>query len=260
MTVDPSRGNGRVAGQGEDLPEEDRVAEVVLVAPPHDVAVDVGGAGVGGVHARVRADAATVVVREGDVHLLLVVDDVDPLRPVHLRGADGVGCRPGVDHDVGQAGEAGERGVVGGERQPVAGAVGVEPGDVEGAVVERVTSPAEGLLPGLVGDEAVDVLEALVVAHVHHDVAVVGLLDPRSFVLQPAQRGALHRRRLRLERVDLGRPSRTGWPRWARRRGRSGCRWCTSGTGWSRRSRSAPPAGRWCVLRKYPLKFSSHAR
>jgi hypothetical protein len=43
------------------------------------------------------------------------------------------------------------------------------------------------------GDELVEVVEALVVAHVCHDVPVLGDDDVRALVLEPAHRGVLAR-------------------------------------------------------------------
>ena len=55
----------------------------------------------------------------------------------------------------------------------------------------------------LAGDELVHVVEALVVAGVDDDGAVVGDVDVGALVLEPAQRGVLDRRRVGIPRVEL---------------------------------------------------------
>ena len=204
VDVRPVGRDGRVSRQHEDVPDERGLVEIAGVPPADDVAVDVVGTGVGRVD---LGRGAVGVVGEGDEDLELLVADVDPLRAVHLGGADGVGCGPGVDQDVGLGGEAGQGRVGLGEGDPLARAVRLELGHVQRALVEGVLALGERQPPVPVGDVAVDVLEALVVAHVHDDLLGPGLGDPRPLVLEAAEGGALDRHRRRAERVDLGDPS-----------------------------------------------------
>ena len=94
------------------------------------------------------------------------------------------------------------------EREPFARAVGVEPRGVEDAVVEQIAvRRAIRGIPRAGGHELVDVLEALVVAHVERDPAVRPDRRVRALVLHAPQRGALYRLRLRLVRIDLHHPA-----------------------------------------------------
>ena len=94
------------------------------------------------------------------------------------------------------------------EREPVAGAVGVEPRDVERTVVEEIAvRRAVRGIPRARGHELVDVLEPFVVAHVEGDPPVRADRRVRAFVLDPPERGALHRLRLRRIRIDLDHPA-----------------------------------------------------
>ena len=89
-------------------------------------------------------------------------------------------------------------------------AVGIEACHVQRAVVQQ-----RGVGLGAAGgdavaaDELVDVLEARVLAGIHHRAAVLGDGDPCAFVRGAAQRGALDRRARRVEGVDLDHPAET---------------------------------------------------
>ena len=92
------------------------------------------------------------------------------------------------------------------ERQPLAAAVVVELRDVQRAVVERALALRAQLPPGSVADELVQVVAVLVVAAVDDD-AALALGAGRALVLDAAERGALHGRRGRVERIDLDHPA-----------------------------------------------------
>ncbi len=116
----------------------------------------------------------------------------------------------GVDQNVGQIRKAvgGRQTVAAGrQRQPLAGAVVVELGRVEGAGVE---DRAVGLARDIetVRDELVDVFEPGIVARVADDrLARLDRGEDHALVREAAERGALDRRRFRIEGVDLDDPA-----------------------------------------------------
>ena len=130
--------------------------------------------------------------------------------PVHRRRLERVGGKARLQQHLGLVGKA----VLGGQlalavhqRQPGHRAVGVEAGDREHAVVENVLAGGGiGRVVGLGRDEAVDVFEIVVVAHVDDDAAVLVDNDGRGLVRHAAERGALHRLGGRIVRVDLDHP------------------------------------------------------
>ncbi len=81
-------------------------------------------------------------------------------------------------------------------------------GDIKHPIVKRIDPLPARPPPGQVRDITVDVFIALVVAHVNHHPAVVCLLHPGALVLEAPERGALNRRRFRIERVDLHHPAK----------------------------------------------------
>ena len=86
-------------------------------------------------------------------------------------------------------------------------AVGVEACDREHAVVENVLAGGGvGRVVGLRRDEAVDVFEIVVVAHVDDDAAVLVEDHGRGLVRHAAERGALHRLGGRVVGIDLDHP------------------------------------------------------
>ncbi len=94
------------------------------------------------------------------------------------------------------------------ERQPSDAAVGVESRDrqrsfrqephIRGAIVGIVSS---------VGDEAIDIVEAGIVAAIDDDAAILVEDALGAFVAEAAERGVLHRHRMRIERIDLDDPA-----------------------------------------------------
>jgi hypothetical protein len=87
-----------------------------------------------------------------------------------------------------------------------------EAGDVDVALVEqglvgRAGGPALARVVGALADELVDVVEALVVAGVGDDPAVLRDADRGALVLEAAQRRPLDRDRLRVVRVELDDPA-----------------------------------------------------
>ncbi len=160
----------------------------------HDVAVavevarvDLGGAFLAGL-------AAVRVVGAGHVDLAGVQARLDVLAAVHLGGSDLVSGQAGVDQDFLDGHARDHRLAADHQRQPLAGAVeGAVGGELARAVDLRGRGVAGELgnveVPGgeqghvvlavafavlLRGDELVEVVEALVVAHVGHDVAGLG--------------------------------------------------------------------------------------
>jgi hypothetical protein len=93
------------------------------------------------------------------------------------------------------------------QRQPFAGAVVVELGDVERALVEQVATRRCGSIGGG-ADIFVDVFEARIVTRVADDgLALDGRGEDDALMGEAAQRGALDRRALGIERVDLDHPA-----------------------------------------------------
>ena len=88
MTVEPWAGIVGVAGEGEDVPPERGLGEVDVVAPADDVAVDVRRPRVGGVDAGLVPVPRRLLLVSVAIAISVVGIGVDPLRPVHLRGAD----------------------------------------------------------------------------------------------------------------------------------------------------------------------------
>ena len=185
----------------------------------HDVAVLVGRARVGLGGALLADLAAVGVVGAGDVDAAVVEVGLDVLRAVHLGRLDGVGGQPRVDQHLLQREPGDHRLAAAGERDPLAGAVADavleavagEAGHRQVALAQQREVVAPGLRAvagahGVARDEAVDVVEALVVAHVGHDVAVAVDDHVGALVLEAAHRGVLHRRRGRVARVDLDDP------------------------------------------------------
>ena len=167
------------------------------------------------------ADLAAVgVVGARDVDAAAAQARLDVLGPVHLGGLHGVGGEAREDEHL-LDGEARHHGLAApGQRDPLAGAVADavleavagEPGHRQVALAEELEVVAAGLgavarAEGVAGDEAVEVVEALVVTHVGHDVAVAVDDHVGALVLEAAHRGVLDRRRGRVGRVDLDDPA-----------------------------------------------------
>ena len=101
-----------------------------------------------------------------------------------------------------------------GEFEPLAGAVGVELGHVQRALVEvlgaggQATAHVLGVPQGL-GDELVGVLVACIVTRVDDDgLAGHGRRGPGALMIEAAQGRALHRNRIRRKGVDLDVPAK----------------------------------------------------
>jgi hypothetical protein len=147
--------------------------EVAVLLPADDVAHGVVGARVGGIGGVLVGAAAVAVVGQRAVDPALLVD-VDPLRPVHLGGAQQVAGLARLDQHlalVGKAVGSGQRALpwVSGSQRPGRRR---RSGHVQRAVVQQrgVGLRAAGL-DAVAADELVDVLEAGVFAHVDHGTA-----------------------------------------------------------------------------------------
>ncbi len=184
----------------------ERLGAVALVAlgDVDDVAEGVVDPGIGGVGL-----FAPGVVGAGDVDVAARKHG-DPLGAVHRRGPHVVGGQAGLHQHLRVAVEP----VLGGEAvppplqtDPTAGAVVVELGDVEPPALERALAGGDGVAPRMRADELVDVVEALVVAHVDHGVALGVLGDHGGLVLEAPEAGVLHRRGGRVVGVDLDDPA-----------------------------------------------------
>ena len=174
-----------------------------------DVAERVVGARVGRVD---LLGLAAGVVGQHDVDLVRLRVGLDVLRPVHLRRAEKVGGAAGLDQHVGLARKAvrrGQRALAMHQRHPVAGAV-------RRCTWRRRACRRRGgryWRPGCcgrqcrLGDELVDVVEALVVAADRRHSGRPVDDHRRALVLDAAKRRALLRHRVRVERIDLHHPA-----------------------------------------------------
>ena len=163
--------------------------------------------------------AGGVGVGKREIDLTVAWIDRAPLRPVHLGGAGLVRGQAGVHQHVGVIGKrvsgVGAVDAVGAETEPLpfARAVGVEAGDVQLAVVQVLVAGLEAAMgvvriPRLVGHVLVDVFVARVATHVPHQrPARLDRTQPRAFVREATERGALDGRRIHVERVDLHHPA-----------------------------------------------------
>ena len=219
----------RIAGQQQHVPAEGlRGVVAVVLDQLDDVAVAVAALGdgdrVGLIH---LVGGAAGVVGQRDVDLAGDGVGLDVLGAIHLGGAHLVGREAGVDQHLldGEArhqrllaarqrdpGAHAVEGAVGGQRARAVdlpgGRVALEAGHVQGALgqqghVVRLVAPAVPLR----GDELVDVVIGLVVAGVHHRVAVARDRHGAGLVLEAAQRRVLDRGGLGILRVDLHDPA-----------------------------------------------------
>ena len=200
------------SGEQKDVPVEALAGVVATVfAPADDVPVGVGRTRVGRI-----GNAARAVVGEGEVDLAVVRVDRAPLGAVHLGGTDDVGRQAGIDQHFALVGEARPGRGAGGleglvlevQGQPVARAVGVETGHVEGAFVEQATGLAQQRQVLATADVLVDVFVLRVVAGVAHQGAA-GLHrgEDQALVGKAAKGAVLDRGGIRVEGVDLDDPA-----------------------------------------------------
>ena len=100
------------------------------------------------------------------------------------------------------------------ERQPLAGAVGIETCHIQRAVVEQFairlsrSEAGAGRAHAVAADELVDVLEARVFAGIDHGAPIARQCHPRAFVGGAPERGALDGRGRRVHRIDLDDPAK----------------------------------------------------
>ncbi len=164
---------------------------------------------------RVRAGSPVLAARAivGQRHVDRAAERIDrgPLGSVEPRRAGPVRRLARLDQHFGLRGEAvGRHQSVAAvdEFEPLPAPVRVEARHVEGAVVQQVAvGRAVRRIPGPGGDELVEVLEDLVVAHVERDTAVAADRGRRALLLLAAHRGALDRPRVRIVRIDLHDPA-----------------------------------------------------
>ena len=151
------------------------------------------------------------IVGERQIDLAGLRVGLHVLRPVHRCGPQQVGGAAGFDHHVGLAVEPVFRRQRSGpvhQRHPGEGAVLAEPRDAQQPRVEQAEiRRAVGLVHRPVGDEAVEIVEPLVITHID-DQAAIPVGDAfRALMLEAAQRRALHGRRCRVQRVDFHHPA-----------------------------------------------------
>ena len=155
---------------------------------------------------------AIEVFRAGDVHVAGARMHGDVLWPVERRRTETIRGLTATQHDVALRGEAllGRelRMLTPNERQPLASAVLEKPRDVQRARVEQVAvAPRTFGIETFGGHEFVEILELLVVAHVH-DHAAIAREDRRGgFVLEPSQGCPFLQRPIRIEWVELDDPT-----------------------------------------------------
>ena len=162
------------------------------------------GAGVGCVHTHLTVYHTIGVVGERHVELAIARVDAAPLRAVHLGGTHRISCQAGEHGNVGFAGEGKVRvgsniGVVEREFQPLAGAVGLELGHIQRALVEVLAACCQAVgghgircVPLGRRHVLVHIFAARVVAHIgHHWLAHHRCGKAHAFVRDAAQCGAL---------------------------------------------------------------------
>ena len=118
--------------------------------------------------------------------------------PVHRCRAEQIGGIAGFNQYVRLAVEAvgrRQRARAPDQRHPVEGAVGAEFCDKQGAVIEqgRIGGAVIRIVAS-VGNEFIDIVEALVVTGIDHDAPVFVDNSGRAFVLEAAERRAFNRR------------------------------------------------------------------
>ena len=216
-----------VAADQDQVPGEPAAGVVAAhLGDLDDVAVLVERPRVGLVGAGLALLAAVGVVGAGGVDATGDEVGLDVLGTVHLGGALAVGAhrsvsgQAGVDEDL-LEGEAVDHGPAAlGQGDPLAGpvvdlvlhAVAGELRDIQVALGEQpqvvlARGVAGARVVAAPGDELVDVVEPLVVAHVRDDAAVIGHDHVGALVLEAAHRGVLDRRGGRVHRVDLDDPA-----------------------------------------------------
>ena len=151
------------------------------------------------------------IVREHRIDFARAPIGLDVLGAVHGRGLEQIRREARVDHHIGLRVEAvlwRQRTFAEDEGQPGKRAVLVVTRDRQRAFREQpLVVGAIVLAIAVATDEAIDVLEARVVAGVEHNAAV--LIDDAlcAFVAETAERGVLDRRRGRIARIDLDDPA-----------------------------------------------------
>ena len=129
---------GRVTGQQQMVPLELQAVEVARILPTDDLAHGVVGTWVGRVHARFARFAALAVVGERAIHPATGRVDGQPFRAVHFGGAQGIAGLTRFDEYLALISKT-----IGGcqgslamhQGQPSAGAIGLKPRHIQGAVV-----------------------------------------------------------------------------------------------------------------------------
>src|SRR5690554_4776827 len=202
--------SGLVTGEQEYVPLEGSGSRVgVGLTPAHYLPVLIVGSGVGRVQR--EAFAALAVVGQGDVDLAAVGVHRDPFRAIHGRGAEQVGGAPGVEQYrllIGKAVGGGQTLLAPDQRQPLAAAVLVEAGGVQGAAVQQLATGCRvGRVVAAVGHELPHVLAPGVVAGVEGHAPVLAERHHRALPAETAHGGALDRRAVRVEGVDFHHPA-----------------------------------------------------
>ncbi len=185
-----------------------------VFVPVHDVPKHVVGARVGGIDRRLALLPAIAVVGERTVDAAAGVRiDGYPLRAIHFRRPHHVGRQTGFNQQIALACKTVafiQAILPEDQRQPVAAAVLVEPGDVQRAGRQQlhIGFPVRGIV-FFIRDKLIDVLKLLVVAHVDHHAIIGGERDGGPLMLEAAERGVLARGGGRVVGIDLHHPAET---------------------------------------------------
>ena len=156
------------------------------------------------------AGVAAGVVGQGEVDVAIGRINRAPLRAVHRGSAHKVGSQTGIDQHISLAGKAIvfiQTVLTVDQRQPLTGAIIIEPGDIQSAFIQQAAIGGRRVVVRR-SDKLVDVLEAGIVARVADDrLALFSRGKNHTLVAETAHGGALLRVAGRVERIDLDHPA-----------------------------------------------------
>ena len=166
------------------------------------------GARIGGIH---LIRAAIAVIRQQHINAAGRGVWFYIFWPVHRRGAQKAGGLAGMDQHIRLGVEA-----IGRRQRPLALhqikpfdlAIIMEFGDRKHAFIQQI--PIGGAIigiPGAGGDEAIDEIKPLIIAHIDHHAAISIDGVMAAFMLEAAKGGALHRHRIRIIGIEFDNPA-----------------------------------------------------